>query len=115
MIPKRLPLTEEIKSRVNSHSFFEITWENAEPSLSYDLNQWNEQLYNGFESIRTTDYSRIATSSYQGLKNLLGKAKHQVEQVDPTLTRSSSNGNGNGNEGIVEKNERMVDRIDGKL
>ncbi|GAA5951807.1 hypothetical protein JCM3765_003123 [Sporobolomyces pararoseus] len=88
MIPKRLPLTEEIKSR------------------------WNEQLFNGYESIRTTDWSRVVSKSYQNLKSLTGKLQQQQEAKQEL---SSSSPIVSGNEGLVKTNERMVDRIDGKL
>ncbi|GAA5911059.1 uncharacterized protein JCM6883_004255 [Sporobolomyces salmoneus] len=86
MIPRRLPLTEEIKAR------------------------WNSQLSNGFESIRTTNWSSVASKSWNGLKGLAGQAKEQV--VDPAKEQLESV---NGREGVVRGNERMVDRIDGKL
>ncbi|GAA5994032.1 hypothetical protein JCM5350_007948 [Sporobolomyces pararoseus] len=90
MIPRRLPLTEEIKSR------------------------WNEQFYSGYESISTTDWSKVVSKSWSSLKGLTGKLQQEAKEELSTTTASLS-GSANGSEGLVERNERMVDRIDGKL
>ncbi|GAA5933071.1 uncharacterized protein JCM15063_002287 [Sporobolomyces koalae] len=86
MIPKRLPLTEEIKAR------------------------WNEQLANGFESVRSTDWSAVAIKSWQSVKSLTNQAKQEGEALDLSAVSSSRT-----NSESVQVNERMVDKIDGKL
>ncbi|GAA5851688.1 hypothetical protein JCM3766R1_000487 [Sporobolomyces carnicolor] len=91
MIPRRLPLTEEIKSR------------------------WNEQLSNGFESVRTTQWSAVAAKSWYGLKSLAGQAKEQVVEPAKDELQSAVGSRAGAAEGVVKANERMVDRIDGKL
>ncbi|GAA6012099.1 hypothetical protein JCM11491_001750 [Sporobolomyces phaffii] len=84
MIPKRLPLSEEIKAR------------------------WNDQLSNAVESVRTTDWSRVATGVSHRVRQLVATAKEDVvEPAQDSLVRER--------EGTVSVNERMVDRIDGKL
>ncbi|GAA5888226.1 hypothetical protein JCM16303_005307 [Sporobolomyces ruberrimus] len=91
MIPKRLPLTEQVKAR------------------------WNEKLSNGFESVRTTDWERVTVQTWDNLKGLVGQVQERF--VEPAKDKLEDVGSASiGREGgRVRINERMVDRIDGKL
>ena len=82
-------------------------------------------MYNGIESVRQTDWSQVGRKSWESLKSLTGKAKEELEgsEFEREVNRAVGEGPSNRVEGAtnragiegVRRNERMVDRIDGKL